>query len=210
MRAFLFDIGNVLVRLHFARGLRAVAALSEVADENEVLPRVNAVKLLYEDGQIPRVDFLREARQLLRFRGTEAEFVAAWQNIFSPNEPMYDLVRHLHGRYPLYLLSNTNCLHVEALVRDFPIFTSFSGATYSHVVRASKPHVAIFEIACREHGLVPTETFFIDDLAENIEAARSLGFHTHQYHLDRHADLLTALQKAGIDLETSPPPNHKS
>jgi glucose-1-phosphatase len=197
MRAFLFDIGNVLVRLDFPRGLRAVAALSDVAHENDVLPRINAVKLLYEDGQVPRIDFLREAMQLLRFRGTEADFVAAWQNIFLPNEPMYELVRQIHGRYPLFLLSNTNCLHVEALIRDFPVFANFTGATYSHVVRASKPHAAIFDIACREHRLVPAETFFIDDMPENIEAARSLGFQAHQYHPDRHVDLLTALEKIG-------------
>jgi putative hydrolase of the HAD superfamily len=201
MRAFLFDIGNVLVRLEFARGLRAVAALSEVADEHEVIGRVNAVKLLYEDGQIPRSEFLREATRLLKFRGTEGDFIAAWQGIFSANEPMHDLVRRLHRRYPLYLLSNTNCLHVEGLFRDFPIFECYTGATYSHVVRASKPNAAIFEIACRDHGLVPEETFFIDDLAENIETARRLGFQTHCYDYHRHENLLTALANAGWEVE---------
>jgi HAD superfamily hydrolase (TIGR01509 family) len=117
---------------------------------------------------------------------------------------MHALVRQLHGRYPLYLLSNTNCLHVEGLFRDYPIFECYSGATYSHVVRASKPHAAIYEIACRTHGLVPAETFFIDDLAENIETAKSLGFQTHQYRLDRHEELLAALKQAGWDCGDQP------
>ncbi len=197
MRAFLFDIGNVLVRLEFSRGLRAAAALSDVKDEQEVLARINDVKLAYEDGQMPRADFLREAMALLRFRGAEAEFIAAWQGIFSANEPMHALVRRLHGKYPLYLLSNTNCLHVDGLLRDFPIFECFAAGTYSHVAQASKPHDAIYEIACRAHGLVPKETFFIDDLADNIATARRLGFQAHQYRLDRHQDLLAALDAAG-------------
>ncbi len=197
MRAFLFDIGNVLVRLEFSRGLRAAAALSGVADEHAVLACINAVKLQYEDGQMPRADFLREAMGLLKYRGSEADFIGAWQGIFSANEPMHALVRELHGRYPLYLLSNTNCLHVEGLLRDYPIFSCFSGATYSHEARASKPHAAIYEIACRSHGLTPAETFFIDDLADNIATARQLGFQTHQYHPDRHDDLLAALRKSG-------------
>lgn len=197
MRAFLFDIGNVLVRLEFSRGLRAAAELSDARTEREVLERIHDVKVPYEDGQMSRADFLRQAMALLKFRGTEADFIAAWQGIFSANEPMHALVRQLHGKYPLYLLSNTNCLHVDGLVRDFPIFASFTGGTYSHVVRASKPHAAIYEIACKTHGLVPAETFFIDDLADNIEAARKLGFQTHQYRLDRHEDLLAALKAGG-------------
>jgi FMN phosphatase YigB (HAD superfamily) len=197
MRAFLFDIGNVLVRLEFERGLRAAAALSAAADEQAVLACINEVKLRYEDGQMSRIDFLREAMALLKYRGAEADFIAAWQGIFSANEPMHALVRRLCGRYPLYLLSNTNCLHVEGLLRDFPIFSCFSGATYSHVARASKPHPAIYQIASREHGLTPAETFFVDDLADNIATARQLGFQTHHYHLDRHEDLLVALQATG-------------
>ena len=70
-----------------------------------------------------------------------------------------------------------------------------SPATYSHVVRASKPHAVIFDIACRDHGLVPAETFFIDDLLPNIEAAREFGFRSHHYHHDRHHELLAELQQ---------------
>jgi hypothetical protein len=77
---------------------------------------------------------------------------------------------------PLYLLSNTNDMHVEALLRDFEVFAHFSGATYSHEARASKPHKRIYEIACERHGLVPAETLFVDDLAANISAAVDLGF----------------------------------
>lgn len=197
MRAFLFDIGNVLVRLEFSRGLRAVAALSDAADEGDVLALINAIKLPYEDGQMSRADFLAQSMDVLKFRGTEAQLIAAWQDIFSVNEPMYALVDQLRAKYPLFLLSNTNDLHVDALFRDFPVFAHFTGATYSHVARASKPHREIYEIACRDHGLTPAETFFIDDLPENIAAAQSLGFHTHQYRLDHHADLLTALRDGG-------------
>ncbi len=197
MPAFLFDIGNVLVRLEFSRGLRAVAALSDVPDEAAVLPLINAVKLQYEDGQMPKEAFLAEAMRLLRFRGTQEQLIAAWQDIFSANTPMHDLVRKLRGRYPLFLLSNTNCLHVDGLFRDYPIFECFNGATYSHVARASKPHPTIYEIACRDHGLIPAETLFIDDLAENIATAHSLGFQTHHYHPDQHESLLKNLTALG-------------
>jgi FMN phosphatase YigB (HAD superfamily) len=200
IRAFLFDIGNVLVRFDFARAARAVAPLCEVADAAEVLRRVDSVKFGYEDGQVSRDVFLRKASEVLGYRGSEAQFIAAWQGIFWENEPMTAFVRALHGKFPLFLLSNTNDMHVEGLFRDFPVFAHFTGATYSHEAQASKPHRGIYEIACRTHGLDPRATFFIDDLAANIATARELGFHAHHYHHEHHGELLAAVRAAGVDV----------
>ena len=200
IRAFLFDIGNVIVRFDFSRAVRAVAALSDVANEADALRRMDAVKLHYEDGQISRADFLREVFAILGYRGTEAQFIAAWQDIFWANEPMIALVRQLHGKFPLFLLSNTNDMHVEGLFRDFDVFRHFTGATYSHEAKASKPHRAIYEIACRTHGLDPRTTFFIDDLAANIATARELHFQTHHYHHERHDDLTAAIRAARLEV----------
>jgi HAD superfamily hydrolase (TIGR01509 family) len=89
-------------------------------------------------------------------------------------------------------------MHVEGLFRDFDFFALFSGGTYSHVAGASKPGARIFEIACADHGLVPSSTFFIDDLAANIATARELGFLTRQYHPDQHEALLRDLQRFNL------------
>jgi putative hydrolase of the HAD superfamily len=200
IRAFLFDIGNVLVRFDFSRAARIVAPLCDVADAVETMKRIDDVKLDYEDGQVSRADFLRKAFDALGYRGSEAQFIAAWQGIFTENEPMTSLVRALHGKFPLYLLSNTNDMHVEGLFRDFPVFEHFTGATYSHEAKASKPHRPIYEIACRTHGLDPRATFFIDDLAANIATARDLGFHAYHYHHERHGELLAAVRTAAGDI----------
>ena len=198
IRTFLFDIGNVLVRFDFQRAVNAILPLCDAADPGELLQRIDADKLRYEDGQMPRADFLHSARAALKYRGSEADFIAAWQGIFWPNEPMHRLVEQLHGRFPLYLLSNTNDMHVEGLFRDFAVFQHFAGATYSHIARASKPHRAIYDIACAGHGLEPGTTLFIDDLAANIATAESLGFQTHHYHHEAHGALLQKLHDSGV------------
>ncbi len=198
IRAFLFDIGNVLVRFDFSKAFKSIAPFSDVEHTKELLSQFEDVKLRYEDGQVSRADFLRDAFKYLEFRGTEADFLAAWQGIFTENTPMVKLVEKLHGKFPLYLLSNTNCMHVEGLFRDFDVFAKFSGGTYSHVAQASKPGRRIFEIACADHGLVPETTFFIDDLEANVATAREMGFRAHQYHPDRHEALLEDLRQVGI------------
>ena len=202
IQSFLFDIGNVIVRFDFTRALRAVASLSDAPDEAAVLQRIDAVKLVYEDGQMTRDAFLREAFALLKYRGTREQFIAAWQDIFWANEPMHALIRSLHGRFPIHLLSNTNDMHVEGLFRDFDVFGCITTGVYSHEVQASKPDPRIYAIACEKCGIEPATTFFIDDLAANIEAARAAGFQAHHYHHDRHQALLDELQAAGVVTES--------
>jgi putative hydrolase of the HAD superfamily len=198
IRAFLFDIGNVLLKFDFSKALRAVAAQSEVASETEALGLIDRIKVAYEDGQIDRPTFLRGVFDVLKYRGNESAFIAAWEDIFEPNQPMVTLVEQLAGQFPLYLLSNTNDIHRDYFLRRYAFFQNFKGGTYSDRAKTSKPGREIYEIACRQHGLTAKETFFIDDLMPNIETARGLGFHTHHYHADRHAELLGDLRSMGV------------
>ena len=133
---------------------------------------------------------MRSVFDVLRYRGTEAQFIAAWEEIFEPNIPMFELVQSLHGRVPLYLLSNTSDIHREYFFRRYPVFACFDAGIYSYEVRASKPNRVIYEITAKQLGIDPAATFFIDDLLPNIEAARALGFRAHHYHHDRHEALL--------------------
>ena len=196
--AFLFDIGNVLLRFDFHLALRTLAAQSDATDPTDVLARIELVKFALEDGQIDRAAFVRGVFDVLRYRGTESEFIAAWEDIFTPNQPMLDLVGQLHGRYPLHLLSNTSDIHVDHIFRRYPAFQHFSDAVYSYKVKASKPDPAIYRIACQQLGIEPATTFFIDDLLPNIETARTLGFRAHHYHHDRHDELLAELRECGV------------
>jgi putative hydrolase of the HAD superfamily len=198
IRAFLFDIGNVLLKFDFSLALAKLAAESEVHDPVDILARIDQIKLGYEDGTIGRAAFLRSVFDVLKYRGSESQFIAAWEEIFEPNEPMVELLGKLRGRYPLYLLSNTSDIHRGYVFRRYPFFASFDAGVYSYEVRASKPHRAIYEIATRQLGLEPAATFFIDDLLPNIEAAREFGFRAHHYHFDQHERLLAELRELGI------------
>jgi putative hydrolase of the HAD superfamily len=200
IKAFLFDVGNVLLRFDFSKALRAIAARCDTMDELEALAQIDRIKMSYEDGQIEREAFLRSVFDLLKYTGTEAEFISAWEDIFELNEPMAELAERLAPRFPLYLLSNTNDIHRDYFFRQYGVFRHFRGGTYSDLARCSKPGREIYQAACREHGLEPESTFFIDDLLPNIETARALGFHAHHYHHEKHGELLAAIAQAGVEL----------
>ena len=198
IRAFLFDIGNVLLKFDFGLAMRKISAQAEVSDPAVTMARFDQIKMAYEDGQMDRGAFLRGAFDVLRYRGTEAEFIAAWEDIFVPNEPMVALVEKLHGRFPLYLLSNTNDIHRDYFFRQYPVFQRFTAGIYSYEAKASKPGRKIYETAQEQLGLEPKTTFFIDDLLPNIEMARTLGVNAHHYHHDQHEALLQQLAAAGV------------
>jgi putative hydrolase of the HAD superfamily len=200
IRAFLFDIGNVLLRFDFNLALKKLALDPDPAAE-KILELLEPIKVSYESGGMDRAEFQKQARAILRYTGSDAEFVCAWEDIFTENKPMVELVEKLHGRYPLYLLSNTSDLHVDYIFRQYPVFGLFTDAVYSYKVRAAKPHREIYEITQRQLGIKPEETFFIDDLLPNIETARAMGFHAHHYHHERHDALLAEIDTVGVKLQ---------
>ncbi len=196
LSAFIFDIGNVILRFDFQQALRKLAQHATPAAES-ILDLIEPVKNAYEGGRLPRADFQKEVSAILHFTGSDADFVSAWEDIFTENAPMIRLIEQLAPRYPLYLLSNTSDLHVDFIFRRYPVFGHFRDAVYSYRAGASKPEPEIYAIANRQFGVCPAETFFIDDLEANIRAGAEAGWQVHHYHHDRHEALLARLREAG-------------
>jgi putative hydrolase of the HAD superfamily len=85
------------------------------------------------------------------------------------------------GDYRLFLLSNTNALHIPHVEKimgseKFNRFkNSFEKFYLSHEINLRKPNAEIYEFVLNENGLKAEETFFIDDTKENIEVAEKMG-----------------------------------
>lgn len=193
--AFIFDIGNVLVRFDYARAAASLSALGADLSDRAAFEKLAA---RYERGEVDREEFLAQLRVVLRHTADDQTVSQAWQEIFEPNHPMWELVEKLHGVYPLYLLSNTNCLHHDYLLREYAVFEKFADGVYSYRAGVAKPEREIFAMAIRQFGIDPRATIYIDDLTANVEAARGAGLRAFRYDPDAHADLLAALQREGV------------
>jgi putative hydrolase of the HAD superfamily len=184
-QALLFDIGNVIVHFDFAPATERLASLSDVRAD-EVFERLSRFKVALETGAMNDEEFITESIALTGFRGSRADFARIWNEIFTANEPMMEFIRSMHGRVPMYLLSNTNGLHKDHLFANFDVFRLFDGGIYSHEANAMKPHEPIFQSAVDAFGLEPSQTFYIDDLADNIRTGQRLGFVSHHYDSCEH------------------------
>ena len=86
----------------------------------------------------------------------------------------------------MFLLSNNNEIHyqwiMDYLQREFGLDGNgsfFEKDYYSHLLRMRKPDEEIFKFVLDTHGLLPTETLFIDDSPQHIETAVRLGLKAH-------------------------------
>ncbi len=184
---FLFDIGRVLLDFDFESSLARLFP-SGTPDTSARLKRLLARKDEFEAGKIDVDTYTEWALGVLETDATHDEFHHAWRNIFTPNEPMWRRVRQLkaHG-HRLILFSNINGIHVPWIYDEFPEFHLFDDAVMSFRAGFIKPHPEIYHHAIKAHGIVPGETFYIDDLPENAATGRALGFRTWQYDLHNHA-----------------------
>ncbi len=88
---------------------------------------------------------------------------------------MEDLLRSLHGRFPLGLLSDTDSLHWQHLRSHYPILSIFPRPVLSFEVGIMKPNPEIYRLAAESVRTCPEHCLYIDDLSVNVEGARQIG-----------------------------------
>jgi FMN phosphatase YigB (HAD superfamily) len=139
----------------------------------------------YEQGAVDTDAFLDELYDLLRCdesslpRGALRAF---WGDIFGETPEMHRALENLrrHG-VRLILLSNTSELHFERIKRAYPaLIALFDALVLSYEVGATKPDRAIFAAALDAArrlapDLQPADVGYVDDVAEYVHVAESLG-----------------------------------
>jgi len=192
----LFDIGKVIVDFDFRISVRKIADRC-TSDPKDIIPCVNELKDDLETGNLSPDQFLDLAIEKTGYSGDRDFLTNAFQDVFELNLPMVDLIEAESKKgTPLYLLSNTNGLHVPFLFENYPVFELFDGAAYSHELFCMKPNPQIYLKTISLFQLAPKKTVYIDDLRENCEAGTEKGFHSIQYEIGAHKEFLTEFEAA--------------
>ncbi|WP_263365724.1 HAD family hydrolase [Edaphobacter bradus] len=83
------------------------------------------------------------------------------------------------------ILSNIGDAMSEGLLARFDWLSAFNHCTWSYALKLAKPEPAIYHAAAQGLATSPANILFVDDRAENVEAARATGMQAIQYS---HAD----------------------
>jgi putative hydrolase of the HAD superfamily len=95
----------------------------------------------------------------------------------------------------VYCLSNMPHETFDFLERNHDFWHAFDGLVISARVGFCKPEAAIYHHLLETFELVPSETVFIDDMPENIEAAKREGIHGIRF--ETAAQVETELRRLG-------------
>jgi len=189
IKNIIFDLGNVIIDIHYNRTLDAFRNLgfNEFEKAYSLFKQSDLFTLL-ETGKIPGEEFCNSLRSNGIEISSNEDIKNAWSMMLGElTAENYELLKSVRKNYKTFLLSNTNEIHIDCFTKGIikafgknVLPEMFDKIYYSHTVRLRKPNVEIYEYVIKDAGLVPEETIFIDDLLENIEAAREtglLGYH---------------------------------
>jgi putative hydrolase of the HAD superfamily len=187
IEAIIFDLGGVILNIDYNLTRRAFENYG-INNFNEMYSQAAADDLFddLETGKIKEVDFYKEFNKHTGLILSEDKIQTAWNAmLLNFREKSLEFIDSLQTKYKLFLLSNTNHIHLKAFnkiylenKRDKPFENFFNKAYYSCEIGLRKPNANIYEFVLRENNLDAGKTLFVDDSAQNIEAAKTLGMQT--------------------------------
>ncbi len=185
IKSLLFDLGNVIIDIDVEGAHRKLESFLKEDAKRDVIEKA---MLAYECGRISTDIFINAILSQSERKIQAVDVIEAWNSMLI-GIPSYrlDMLEVLKEKYNVYLLSNTNALHLEWIHRyvhrvhrtDHFEKKYFEQAYYSHLIGDRKPNASVFKFITEDSFLTPALTLFMDDMKENIETAKKLGFGTY-------------------------------
>lgn len=187
---FVFDFGNVLIEWNKYKVLEQIAQSRErsvVLDGaifgSGIWESIDAGELT-----IPQAKELVMERLDLSYEEEVDEILWRWYRYVD----VYPLVVHKikklkHQGHRIYILSNTSELFDRVVDERLPELRQLiDGKILSYAVKQMKPNQDIYVNLLYKYALHPKQTYFFDDLQENVEAAQKVGIDGYQVtHIER-------------------------
>lgn len=184
IKNIIFDLGDVFIDLDHSNSKEELLKLGIDKFSDEMM----AINHQYDKGLVSTSEFIAYYTNIFSDK-TNDELIDSWNSILI-DFPKHRLafLENLPNKYRLFLLSNTNELHVEyfKLQAGYDFYSRFVNCFekiyYSHIINCSKPDKNAFKLIIEENNLDTSKTLFVDDNLQNIESANMLGIKT--WHID--------------------------
>jgi putative hydrolase of the HAD superfamily len=179
IKNIIFDFGDIFINLDKQAPLIEMSKFGFT----QMTPELDIIFKDYEMGLMETNGFI-SALQFIFQNVSREQIISAWNSIILdfPEERL-TFIEQLkkENKYRLFLLSNTNNLHIEQVkmlmgLERFKRFQNcFEQFYLSQEMKMRKPNSNIYEFVLLENDLVANETLFIDDTKENTQSASKLG-----------------------------------
>jgi putative hydrolase of the HAD superfamily len=196
IKSIIFDLGAVLLNISYQKTIEEFDKLGIKNSSTFYSKKLQTnIFNLLETGEISESDFIKEIQRHCT-EATDTQILYAW-NAMILDLPLHrvELLKQLKKDFSLYLLSNTNSIHITEVEnkigsKQYKEFCQlFDKVYYSHKIGHRKPNAEAFQLIIEENNLIAEEILFIDDSPQHIEGAKKLGIKT--YHLLDDEDVIT-------------------
>lgn len=195
IKNIIFDLGGVIVDLDVRASMTAFSRLGLTPPGVSLeqlssggIPKDWAMRKLMhamDIGQMDATGFVATLLPQCRPGTTGQDIIDAYNQLIRLPRQRLERIQQLSRRYRLFLLSNLGDIHWQETQRQaaafgIPFEGCFEQLFLSFQLHMVKPDPAIFRHLTEATGIVPEETLYIDDLPDNIEAGRQLGFKAYK------------------------------
>jgi putative hydrolase of the HAD superfamily len=200
IKAFIFDLGNVLIFFDWKIANEKLNQIEEGLGEKTTQFLKNNHDLIYklETGKIEETQFLNEVKKNVDSNVSLEELAKIYSEIFWENEALTRILPELKKNYNLYLLSNTNLIHRKYGWDKYSFLKNFDRLFLSYEIGFVKPDKEIYQFVISNIPFTEKEILYIDDIQEYIEAAKSLGWNAIKF--TSNDDLFKDLERLNIKL----------
>jgi putative hydrolase of the HAD superfamily len=201
IQAVLFDYGMVLSAAPDPAAWARMLSLTNLSEE-QLHRGYWAHRHAYDRGDLTAESFWNAAAASTHAILTPeqlAALIAADVDYWSTlNPPMLGWARSLQqARIPTGILSNMPGPMETGLRARYRWIDDFTHNTWSHSLNLAKPELAIYLHAAQGLRTTSENILFLDDKAENIEAAHAVGMQA--IHYTTHAAFLHEMHARGLD-----------
>ena len=179
IKTIFFDIGGVLIDIHPEKTYQYIIDCVDLSPDVIEKQFPWEAHNEYEKGYISDRDWFMAIKEALPQPCClkESDFWKGWKLLLGEEKKTLSILQKLKSNYNIWLLSNTNSKHIQDEIEINYLFHKLvNGAIYSFEVGHRKPSEDIYKMALETARVeAPEKSLFIDDLYENIQAARNLG-----------------------------------
>ena len=196
VRAIIFDLGAVILNINYQNTIDGFEKLG-VKNTTSFYSKKTQTHLFnqIETGKISQKEFLLQLQKETSDASIQ-QVKNAWNAmLLDLPEERIKLLKSLNQNYAIFLLSNTNALHICEFKKKLgdneytEFYNLFDKVYYSHKIGFRKPQAEAFTIILNQNKLAAHEVLFIDDSPQHIEGAKKLGIQA--YHLKDEEEVTT-------------------
>lgn len=174
IRAIIFDVGGVLLHPVSRKFLERITKKYGIP-VNRTIDALNAFLPEFEEGHITYAEMRKGIGEELGIKPSDFDWLEPVRNAIIDND-MLAMARRAGRSYTIAYLSNVD-KERHKIVKKTLDTVPFKYRFASCYVGLRKPNPAIYRFALRKMDAKASETVFIDDVPENVRAAKRLGIH---------------------------------